>query len=82
MRCLSKRCRAVTLSIAGFVAVGPTAGWGQPFPVKPVRYVVPFGAGASPDQGRRHTSTVAGAALGSSLDRRRPQVVSGHTLAP
>jgi tripartite-type tricarboxylate transporter receptor subunit TctC len=49
MRCLRKRCRAVTLSIAAVAAVGPSAAWGQAFPVKPVRYVVPFGAGASPD---------------------------------
>jgi tripartite-type tricarboxylate transporter receptor subunit TctC len=27
----------------------PVASWGQTFPTKPVRYVVPFGAGASPD---------------------------------
>ena len=49
MRCVIEARRAVTLSIAVVVSVCPLASWAQSFPAKPVRYVVPFGAGASPD---------------------------------
>ena len=49
MPCSRKANRAVTLAVAAVAFVCPGASWGQAFPVKPVRYVVPFGAGASPD---------------------------------
>ena len=44
-----KARRTVILSVATAVAICPVASWAQSFPSKPVRYVVPFGAGASPD---------------------------------
>ena len=48
------QARRVTFSNFGLAAavlmsVAATASHAQNFPVKPVRYVVPFGAGASPD---------------------------------
>jgi tripartite-type tricarboxylate transporter receptor subunit TctC len=49
MRCLTKAGRAVIVSVAAVACASPVASWGQTFPVRPVRYVVPFGAGASPD---------------------------------
>jgi tripartite-type tricarboxylate transporter receptor subunit TctC len=49
MLCTLQGCRAVGFSIAAAVMVCPAASWAQNFPVKPVRYVVPFGAPASPD---------------------------------
>jgi len=36
-------------SLAAAVLIGSVASWGQTFPVKPVRYVVPFPAGTSND---------------------------------
>jgi tripartite-type tricarboxylate transporter receptor subunit TctC len=36
-------------SLAAAVLIGSAASWGQTFPVKPVRYVVPFPAGTSND---------------------------------
>ena len=44
-----KSRRTVILSVAAAVYICPVASWTQSFPSKPVRYVVPFGAGASPD---------------------------------
>jgi tripartite-type tricarboxylate transporter receptor subunit TctC len=49
--------RRAILSIVAAVWMCPAASWAQtapasgsaPFPIKPVRYVVPFGAGGSPD---------------------------------
>jgi tripartite-type tricarboxylate transporter receptor subunit TctC len=49
MPCSRKASRAVTLAVAAVAFFCPGLSWGQAFPVKPVRYVVPFGAGASPD---------------------------------
>ena len=49
MRCTVQRRRAVGVSIAAAVLAWPAVAWGQNFPVRPVRYVVPFGAPASPD---------------------------------
>ncbi len=49
MRCTMQRRRAIGVSIATAVMACSAASWGQNFPVKPVRYVVPFGAPASPD---------------------------------
>lgn len=57
MRCLIKARPRVTFSIAAAVWLCPLASWaqttstgsGQGFPSKSVRYVVPFGAGTSPD---------------------------------
>ena len=49
--------RALLRVIVAVIAICPTASWPQapsaaptqPFPTKPVRYIVPFGPGASPD---------------------------------
>jgi tripartite-type tricarboxylate transporter receptor subunit TctC len=41
--------RRVTLFLAAAALMGAAASDAQNFPSKPVRYVVPFGAGASPD---------------------------------
>jgi tripartite-type tricarboxylate transporter receptor subunit TctC len=38
-----------TSAVATFVAQFPAVSWAQTYPAKPVRYVVPFPAGASPD---------------------------------
>jgi tripartite-type tricarboxylate transporter receptor subunit TctC len=42
----NKTLRFVTLAIA---IIGATGAYAQAFPVKPVRYIVPFGPGGSPD---------------------------------
>ena len=57
MRCVIEARRGVIVSIAAAVLMSPAVSWaqspstssGQAFPTKPVRYVVPFGAGTSPD---------------------------------
>ena len=49
MRCVSEARRGAILSLAAAACIFPVASWAQSFPSKPVRYVVPFGAGASPD---------------------------------
>ena len=45
MRC----ARPLAVSIAAAVCVCPFAVSSQTFPAKPIRYIVPFGAGGSPD---------------------------------
>jgi tripartite-type tricarboxylate transporter receptor subunit TctC len=49
MHSASPACRAVILAIAAAASMCSFATSAQNFPSKPVRYVVPFGAGASPD---------------------------------
>jgi tripartite-type tricarboxylate transporter receptor subunit TctC len=51
MRCVIEARRGVIFSIAAALWIGPLApaSWAQSFPSKTVRYVVPFGAGGSPD---------------------------------
>ena len=49
MRKVTTARRAVLVSILGMAGCYPAVAPAQNFPVKPVRYVVPFGAGASPD---------------------------------
>jgi tripartite-type tricarboxylate transporter receptor subunit TctC len=44
-----KRRRAMILALAILAWHFPAASWSQSYPAKPVRYVVPFPAGASPD---------------------------------
>jgi tripartite-type tricarboxylate transporter receptor subunit TctC len=44
-----KRHRALIFSAAILAWLLPAASWAQGYPAKPVRYVVPFPAGASPD---------------------------------
>ena len=44
-----KACQALTVALALLVWYFPAASWAQAYPSKPVRYVVPFPAGASPD---------------------------------
>src|SRR6185503_4070426 len=42
--------RFVIVTLAAGLCASPVASWSQTsFPVKPIRYVVPFGAGGSPD---------------------------------
>jgi tripartite-type tricarboxylate transporter receptor subunit TctC len=51
MRCVIEARRGAIVAAAAAVCMCPVApsSWAQNFPAKPVRYVVPFGAGASPD---------------------------------
>ena len=49
MRYVIEARRGIILSIALAACMYPALSWPQAFPVKPVRYVVPFGAGGSPD---------------------------------
>ena len=49
MRRATTACRAVIFTIVGVAGFCPATPSAQNFPSKPVRYVVPFGAGASPD---------------------------------
>jgi tripartite-type tricarboxylate transporter receptor subunit TctC len=49
MRYVIEAHRGVIFSIATAVWICPLASWAQSFPSKSVRYVVPFGAGSSPD---------------------------------
>ena len=44
-----KRHRALIFALAALTWHLPAASWAQSYPAKPVRYVVPFPAGASPD---------------------------------
>jgi tripartite-type tricarboxylate transporter receptor subunit TctC len=48
-RCAIEASRVVTFAITAAVWMFPVASWAQSFPSKPVRYIVPFGAGGSPD---------------------------------
>ena len=45
----SKRYRESIVALIALAWVLPGAAWAQNYPAKPVRYVVPFPAGASPD---------------------------------
>lgn len=49
MRCVIGAGRGLIVSFAAAVSMCPVASWAQNFPTKPVRYIVPFGAGGSPD---------------------------------
>ena len=49
MRYVIKARRGVIFAIAAAIWMCPAASWAQNYPTKPVRYVVPFGAGGSPD---------------------------------
>lgn len=49
MRCVIEARRRIMFFIVGAACMGPAVSWAQSFPVKPVRYVVPFGPGGSPD---------------------------------
>jgi len=49
MRCVVKAGRIVSLCSVASFALCPLAAWTQNFPVKPVRYIVPFTPGGSPD---------------------------------
>ena len=46
---VTRRHQALIFSAAILAWVFPAASWAQGYPTKPVRYVVPFPAGASPD---------------------------------
>jgi len=50
MRCVIGNAGSAIRVITVAACLAPLTSWGQaPYPTKPVRYVVPFGAGASPD---------------------------------
>ena len=49
MRFVVEVHRGAILTLAAAAVSGPAVSWAQSFPSKPVRYVVPFGAGGSPD---------------------------------
>jgi tripartite-type tricarboxylate transporter receptor subunit TctC len=49
MRCVIATRRAVIHSIAAAALICAAAAWGQNYPTKPVRYVIPFPAGTSND---------------------------------
>lgn len=49
MRITVASCRAVALPIASALLLSSMPAASQNFPTKPVRYIVPFGAGSSPD---------------------------------
>ena len=49
MRCVIQARRGVLFSIAAAAWMCAAASWAQNFPVKPVRYVIPFPAGTSND---------------------------------
>lgn len=49
MYCVSGTNRGTKYAIAAVVWMFSVAAWAQNFPSKPIRYVVPFGAGGSPD---------------------------------
>jgi tripartite-type tricarboxylate transporter receptor subunit TctC len=49
MRHVIQARRRVIVSVAAAFSLCPVVSWAQNFPSKLVRYVVPFGAGASPD---------------------------------
>ena len=49
MRCVIEARRGVLFSIAAMAWMCAAASWAQNYPVKPVRYVIPFPAGTSND---------------------------------
>lgn len=49
MRSIVAACRAFSLPIASALLLSSVPAASQSFPAKPVRYIVPFGAGSSPD---------------------------------
>jgi tripartite-type tricarboxylate transporter receptor subunit TctC len=73
--------RLVALTIAGLVALAPTAAWAQAYPAKPVTMVVPWPAGGSTDIVMRAISEAAGKHLGQPIVIDNKPGASG-TLGP
>jgi tripartite-type tricarboxylate transporter receptor subunit TctC len=49
MRSIHAMRRGALIAVLQTVALFPAASWAQAYPAKPVRYIVPFPAGGSPD---------------------------------
>ena len=59
--------RAMLAGVAALIAIGPVPALAQAWPTKPLRMIVPAGAGAAPDVVARFLGDRLGAALGQAI---------------